>query len=264
MRIQSILGLSTLVFALGITPVYASSQGALNEATKNTAAPATHHPIKILGQTQLSDVSKLRFEQPTDIVMGNPKAPVTLIEYSSLTCPHCAHFSNDIFPTIKKDYIDTGKVKYISRDFPLDGAALKAAKLPHCAGKDRYFDFLKVLFKTQDNWAHKDDYQEILGNIARLGGMSGADFDKCMNDKELELSIADTRLHATQELNITSTPTFFINGEKLPGVGNIQAFVDVLEKALKKAPSAAAQPAKAPAKETIKKAPVATNTKSPK
>ena len=169
---------------------------------------------------------------PTDNVMGKADAPVTMIEYASLTCPHCAHFETTIFPEIQHLYIDTGKVKFIYRDFPLDDGALKAAIITHCADKSRYYTFLKVLFDKQSSWSMEKNYIEILTDIAKLGGMGGDKIDGCLKDKALETSIVESKLSAANNLNITSTPTFFINGEEHKGAGEISVFKEVLDKAI--------------------------------
>ena len=95
--------------------------------------------------------------EPQEQILGDPDAPVTIIEYASLTCPHCAQFHNEVLPELKERYIAPGKVRLIYRDFPLDQVALAAAALAHCDGSDRYFSMLDVLFETQRNWARADD-----------------------------------------------------------------------------------------------------------
>jgi protein-disulfide isomerase len=189
-------------------------------------------------------VDKRLYEQmPNDIVLGNDKAPVTIVEYSSLSCPHCAHFQAKIFPGLQKTYIDTGKAKFIHRDFPLDEPALRGAILAHCADKDRYYTFIKVLFDKQDSWAYQKNYLEVLTNIGKLGGMSGEKIDACMKNKTIETSIIESKLAAAKTLDIKATPTFFINGEKVSGVNNVESFAKIIDKKL--APTEAAQPAKA-------------------
>ncbi len=256
MRRVSLLS-SVFALTLTITSTAYAGENRANDPSKIKPASSTSTPakqVKILGQSNSAAANALYYQIPEDIVLGNANAPVTVVEYSSLTCPHCAHFSNDLLPIIKKEYIDTGKVKFISRDFPLDATALKAAKLPHCAGKDRYYDFLKVLFKTQDSWARHDNFQEILGNIARLGGMSAETFNKCMDDKDLELVIADTRLQAAEQIGVSSTPTFFVNGELHKGIGSVEAFEQAVNKALAaKEKTAAVAPAPAPANAVVVK-----------
>jgi protein-disulfide isomerase len=156
-----------------------------------------------------------------ELYLGKEDSPITLIEYSSLTCHHCGDFQNKIFPQIKENYIDTGKVKYIHRDFPLDKMSSKAATLIHCADKKQFFIFLKILFEKQSNWASQKNYLEILENIGKLGGMSGDRIQQCFNDKNLEDKILNERLEAIKIIDkngnvaISATPTFFINGEKL-------------------------------------------------
>lgn len=171
-------------------------------------------------------------QMASDIVIGNDKATVTMIEYSSLTCPHCAHFAKDVFPGIKENYIDTGKIVFIHRDFPFDEPSLRAAMLARCAGKDRYYTFLKVLFDKQESWAYQKNYLEVLGNIGKLGGISSEKFDSCMKDKKLEDAIVEGKLTAANMLGVISTPTFFINGKEYKGVNNTAYFAKILDEAL--------------------------------
>ena len=123
--------------------------------------------------------------EPGEQILGDPDAPVTLIEYASLTCPHCAQFHTEVLPDLKERYIATGKVRLIYRDFPLDERALMAAALAHCAGPDRYFGFLDVLFETQSSWARAEDYLGALKKLGKLGGMSDEQMDQCLADDEL-------------------------------------------------------------------------------
>src|SRR5262249_35931041 len=137
-----------------------------------------------------------------DMVMGNAKAPVTIIEYASLTCPHCAHFDEETFPQLKSAYIDKGLVRYIYRDFPLDRVALQAAQIARCAGPERYFGFIDVLFRQQQNWAASRDPNQITENLrklARLGGMSDDTFNKCLNDKAVQDAVLTQQLKGEQE-----------------------------------------------------------------
>ena len=128
-------------------------------------------------------------EKPGDLAMGDPDAPVTLIEYFSLTCPHCQWFHKNIYDPLKRDYVETGKVRFVARDFPLNAPALQAAVLAHCAGRDRYFAFIDVLFSTFDDWAASRDYTEKLAQIGELGGVSRDRFEACLADKGLENAI---------------------------------------------------------------------------
>jgi protein-disulfide isomerase len=172
-------------------------------------------------------------EVADQLVMGAADAPVTMIEFSSLTCPHCATFHTDSLPAIKANYIDTGKVKLVYRDFPLNKAALLGSALAHCAGPDRFFGFLEALFKTQSSWAHSDDPVSALTRIGRLGGLKTADIEGCLNDKELFDSILSSRIEGAKEFDIASTPTFIINGEKHAGALSFEQFAAIFERLLK-------------------------------
>jgi len=158
---------------------------------------------------------------PTDHVLGDPKAPITLIEYASLTCPHCAHFSVAVLPELKKKWIDTGKVKLIYRDFPLDQTALKAAQLAECAGKDKYFGVIDVIFGTQAKWAVASDPIGELAKSLRIAGMGDAEVKACLaNDAVANGVIADYR--GGETLGVNSTPTLFINGEQFKGARSVE------------------------------------------
>lgn len=149
-----------------------------------------------------------------DRTLGNPDAPVTIIEYASLSCPHCASFHKDTFPLIQKEYIDTGKVFFIFRHFPFNEPALRGAQVTECSG-DKYFTFLKALFSSQEQWAFGKDPVEGLRTIAGVGGMSSKDFDACIADKALEDRLISGVNWAARDLGVSSTPTLFINGEKI-------------------------------------------------
>jgi protein-disulfide isomerase len=170
--------------------------------------------------------------QADDVVMGDPKAPVTIIEYSSLSCPHCAHFHNDVYKNIKSKYILNGKVKYVIRDFPLNSAALLAAKIAHCGGNDRYFDFVGTLFEWQDMWAFTREYMYPLEKIAKLGGLTDEKYKECTTDKKIEDFILNRAMKANNALEIDQTPTFFINGERFGGAKPYSFYEQIIEKKL--------------------------------
>lgn len=156
-----------------------------------------------------------------DMVIGKADAKITIIEYASLTCPHCAAFHADILPAVKADYIDTGKAKLVFRDFPLDNLAFAGAILARCGGPDRYFTFLNVLFAQQRQWATASDPKAALTQIARLGGVSAEQFDACLADKALGDYILNSRLEGNQKFNVNSTPTLIINGKTEAGVPSL-------------------------------------------
>lgn len=163
-----------------------------------------------------------------DRILGNPDAPITIIEYASLTCPHCAHFANEVLPELKKKWIDTGKVKLVLRDYPLDEPALRAAMIARCAPPDRYYAYVDTFFAAQEKWVMARDYRDALARLVKLGGMSQDQFDKCLKDTALENKIVEGRLTASKELDVNSTPTFFINGTKFTGAPTVEEFDKVL------------------------------------
>ncbi len=163
-----------------------------------------------------------------DIPLGAEDAPITVIEYASMTCPHCATFHNTVFPAIKKKYIDKGVVRFIFREYPLDGLALRASMLARCAGKDKFYAFLKVLFHQQRSWATAPDPMAALAKIARFGGMSDADFQACMKNQELSRKIVGTRYDGQKTYGVNATPTFVINGKTRAGVIPINEFDQIV------------------------------------
>ena len=165
-----------------------------------------------------------------DEVLGKANAPITIIEYSSLTCPHCAKFHADTLPQVKKDWIDTGKVKYIVRDFPLDGLAQAAAMISHCSG-DRYFAFVDTFFHSQANWEHAANPVDALKGIARLGGMPADEVDKCLQDRQLLNEIEARKEDGEKVYSIDSTPTFVINGKAVSGDKPYEEFAKLLKDA---------------------------------
>jgi protein-disulfide isomerase len=163
-----------------------------------------------------------------DRILGNPKAPITIIEYASLSCPHCADFENEVLPQVEKKWIDTGKAKLIMRDFPLDRAALRAEMLARCVPPERYYPLVKTLFATQEEWVLAKDQEAALERIAKLAGIAQKEADACLADKKIENEVAQSRLTASQQLGVNATPTFFVNGKKFEGVPTAAAFDQLL------------------------------------
>lgn len=167
-----------------------------------------------------------------DLTLGDKNAPITVIEYASLTCSHCADFAAHTFPQLEKNYIDTGKVYYILRDFPFDPIATAAFMLSHCAGPERYFGFVKVLFSEQEKWAFTQTPMEDLKSFARQGGFSEEAFDACMKDQKIFEHVKFNALRGAKTFGVKSTPTFFINGEKIEGALPWDEFETILKKKL--------------------------------
>jgi protein-disulfide isomerase len=170
-----------------------------------------------------------------DLVLGDAKAPVTIIEYASMTCPHCAHFQEATFPELKKRYIDTGKVRYMLRDFPLDQLAGAAFVLSHCAGKDdanKYYSMVDTLFRTQAQWAVQQPIPQLLA-IAKQAGFSQTTFDACLTNQKAWDAMEKVRQRAIDKFKVQSTPTFFINGQQVVGALSIEEFAKVIDPYLK-------------------------------
>jgi protein-disulfide isomerase len=163
-----------------------------------------------------------------DRMLGQPDAPVTIIEYASLSCPHCAHFATEVLPKLKEKWIDTGKAKLVLRAFPLDEPALRAEMVARCAPPERYYPLVETLFATQDKWVVAKDWQAALQHIAQLAGVPKTKFEACIADKKLEDQVAQSRLTAAQQLSVNSTPTFFVNGKKYDGEPTLEAFDKLL------------------------------------
>jgi protein-disulfide isomerase len=165
--------------------------------------------------------------------LGSDKAPVTIIEYASMTCPHCAHFALNTFPELKEKYIDTGKVRYILREFPFDPIAAGAFMLARCAGKDKFFPLVDLLFRTQQTWAVENPLQPMLATV-KQAGFTEQSFKECLANQKVLDGIEWVRKRATDKFKVDSTPTFFINGQKYNGAMSfeeMQKLIDPLVKA---------------------------------
>lgn len=179
---------------------------------------------------QSVDLSDLGEEGPLkDMFLGDADAPVTIIEYASMTCPHCASFHNDVLPALKEKYIETGKVKLIFREFPLDARAYAASMLSRCAGDQFYFPMTDVLFLQQSNWARAQDPRPALLQIAKLAGFTQESFEECLKNQELLDNVNTIRTKAADQYGVSGTPTFFINGEKYDGKRTVEDMSEAIE-----------------------------------
>jgi protein-disulfide isomerase len=168
------------------------------------------------------DVADLMAPGPLpDMAIGDEKAPVTIVEYASMTCPHCAAFHETVYPELKKRYIDTGKVRFIFREFPLDQLAAAGFMLARCAGPDKYFPLIETLFSKQRDWVVQRPLAPLLA-IARQAGFTEESFNECLKNQQVLEGIEATRTKATQKFAVQSTPTFFINGKQYRGVMPIE------------------------------------------
>ena len=167
-----------------------------------------------------------------DVTLGSDKAPVTIIEYASMTCPHCAHFSETTFHELQKRYIDTGKVRFTLRPFPLDALSAAGFMLARCAGNDKYMPIVETLFAKQPEWIVKEPLPP-LKDIAKQFGISESQFNECLANQKLLDSIQAVRDRAAQKLGVNSTPTFFVNGKKLVGDVSIDQMAKEIDAYLK-------------------------------
>jgi protein-disulfide isomerase len=163
-----------------------------------------------------------------DQAMGPENAPVTIIEFASMTCPHCANFAVNVLPKIKERYIDTGKVRFIFREFPFDPLAAGAFMLARCTEKEKYFPMIETLFQQQSKWVVQKPMEPLLA-IAKQAGFSQQSFEACLANQKLLEGIEWVRNRATEKFKVDSTPTFFINGEMHRG----EMTLDEMEKAIR-------------------------------
>ncbi len=170
-----------------------------------------------------------------EYALGNTDAPVTIVEFASYSCGHCGQFHTQNFDAVKKELIDSGKARFIYRDFPLNGPALTASKIAHCVDQSRYVGMVDTIFKTQDRWLASQDLTQSLTQMARLAGMSKEAIDVCLTDDALETSILKQYQAGRDNFRVEATPTFVFFGtdnriESLTGNRNVETFKDIVEK----------------------------------
>jgi len=168
-----------------------------------------------------------------DRVLGEPDAPVTIIEYASMTCPHCAAFHENVYPGIKENYIDTGKSRLIFREYPLDRLAVATSMLARCVDEDRFFPFISILFDQRDLWVVQEPV-EPLKNLAKQAGLNDEAFDKCLSNQELLDGIDWIQNRGRTEFDVGGTPSFFVNGEFVAAerAQSVDQFSEIIEKHL--------------------------------
>jgi len=169
-------------------------------------------------------------------VLGKPNAPVTVIEYVSLTCPHCANFHKTVFPLVKKKYIDTGKVRFIVREFPIGRPSGNAAIANRCAPEDKYFYLLGQFLSRQREWVSQDVRPDAIYAVAKSSGMTRETFDKCLSNQTIIDGLTEVKQRGRQ-FGVIGTPTFFINGRKAQGVVTFEEIKAMIEQAPAPSPS---------------------------
>jgi protein-disulfide isomerase len=211
---------------------------AMHPATLETV-PVSSNPMPTKVDATKTEAAKDSGVVLTDHVMGDPAAPVTIIEYASLTCGHCAHFYKDVLPQVEKNFIATGKVKLIYRHFPLNATALKASQLAHCLPEERFFPFIKTLFENLDKWGMSQDPDAALAQYAKLAGLTQENIDTCLADKKLQDAIVKHRMEAENKFRVQATPTFIIsigaaeNKDRIEGAADYASFAKTLQKYVK-------------------------------
>jgi protein-disulfide isomerase len=165
-----------------------------------------------------------------EVSLGKANAPVTVIEYVSLTCPHCANFQKTLFPRMKKEFIDTGKVRYIVREFPIGRTSGAAAIVNRCAGQDKYFSLLNLFLTRQPEWVSQEVRPDAIYSVAKASGMSRETFDKCLSNQTIIDGLTEVKQRGRQ-FGVIGTPTFFINGRKAQGEVTFEEIKGMIEQA---------------------------------
>jgi protein-disulfide isomerase len=195
-----------------------------------TAAAAAFIATSLPALAQNVSVQDLSVQGPLgDVALGPETAKVNIVEYASLTCSHCAAFHKETWPELKKRYIDTGKVRFTLREFPLDPLATAGFMLARCDGNAKYYPVSDLLFDQQRNWAFTDKPLDALRAMMRQAGFSQEKFDACLRDQKLYDAVNAVKNRGVEQFNVDSTPTFFINGQR--HAGNMS--IDELEKVIK-------------------------------
>ena len=234
---STIFGAALLVSALIGTTSCAEEepQNAEPAAERSTIDPSTADSASGSEDgLQLAQAEGSESEGPVyrEMIYGDPAAPVTIVEYASLTCSHCAAFHNGVLPQIKKNYIDTGKVRLVFRDFPLDGLAMAGAMLARCAPDNRGQAMLSVMFRQQATWVMSERPIEPLTSYAKLTGMDEDDVNACLENENIMNAIREGQETASNLYKIESTPTFFIEDVKVEGNRGYEFMAQIIEEKL--------------------------------
>src|SRR3954465_4983917 len=202
------------------------------------AALAGFSPLRLIADALAQGATAADVAKPMslpDMAIGAKDAPVTITEYASMTCPHCAAFNEKVFPQIKSEYIDTNKIRYVFREFPLDIKAAAGSMLARCIANDeagRYFAVIDMLFRQQNEWVLKNT-TETLTRIGKQAGLSQQQVEDCLKDQALLDKIAADQKYANEVLKVNSTPTFFLNGEMMKGETSFDEFSKRINSLLK-------------------------------
>lgn len=189
---------------------------------------------KTLGQEAKEAAKRIMVAQPGDMVLGKTKAKVTVVEYSNIACPHCGEFHKTLLSTLQKDYIDTGKVKLVFRELPINQAAFYAYMVAHCKGKDEFFNTLSLLIDETQNWAGTPAFIPPLRMVAEKAGITKEAFYSCIENRDAEVRILNHAREAGETLGINHSPAVFINGNRVEELSSPDAIRQAVDGALKK------------------------------
>lgn len=198
-----------------------------------------HRPRRALAALALIPLVPARAQAlPGERAIGRADAPVTVVEYHSLTCGNCARFHNEIFPRIKAEFIETGLVRFLLRDFPLDRVALDAAVMLHCAGPERFEPLLGLVYAQKENWAHAPEPRAMLRRYAGLAGLGGPQLEACWADPAFARAVVQMRLEGERDHGVNATPSFLIGGRLHRGVLTFEQFAALVRPLLPARPPA--------------------------
>lgn len=205
----------------------------LLQAASGLALAGTTMTLPVAALAETVNTEELLKPGPLgDHILGSEDAPVTIVEYASMTCGHCAHFHKTTYPALKSDYIDTGKVRFIFREFPLDAVAAAAFMLARSAPADKYFEIIDIMFEQQKTWAFTDNPYNSLLNFSKQIGFTQESFEKALTNQGLLDAVNAVRDRGANEFGVNATPTFFINGEKQAGALSIEEMGKIIEENL--------------------------------
>ena len=211
------------------TPVAKAPAAKAHDHAAHAKPAAKNAPVMMMSPLALE---ALRVKDD-DYFEGAADAPVTIIEYLSLTCGHCANFHNNIYPAIKKKYVDTGKVRFVTREMAWGNLATAVAKVIRCVPDDQKSNMLSLFFKTQDAWSKKDQLNEIR-KVARMGGLTGEKVDACIRAEDTQMTVISNTKTAQETLGVTATPSFFVGNMRFRGVQTVEELSVEIEKQLNK------------------------------
>ncbi|PTL86973.1 MAG: disulfide bond formation protein DsbA [Candidatus Liberibacter europaeus] len=215
--------------AIAISSIIYGCGKKMQESSDSVLLPS---PVKVVSDVNLSASS---MGNMIDISIGRQDAPVTIIEYSSMTCFHCASFHNNVFGKIEDKYIKTGKVRYILREFPMDSASMAASMLARCAenrSEGGYFGFLSIVFKNNEDLLKSSNYWQFLLNMAKVAGFSQREFDSCLKNQDILDNINLGKKRALEKFSIDATPSFLIGGNVYAGAMSADIFFKIIDSML--------------------------------